>query len=57
MFGVWDSVKVVNAEHSRVTTAGIVHAVNPADPEQVAVRFDSDLIVELVPVVDLERLG
>lgn len=56
MFAVWDSVRVKNAEHARAGTAGVVHATNPADPEQVAVRFDVDLIVELVPVIDLERL-
>lgn len=56
MYGVWASVKVMNEDHPRVNTAGVVHATNPADPEQVAVRFDSDLIVELVPVVDLARL-
>lgn len=56
MFGVWNSVKVISEDNPRENTAGVVHAVNPADPEQVAVRFDSDLIIELVPVIDMVRL-
>ena len=57
MLGVWNSVKVKNPDHARDGTAGVVHAVNPAELDKVAVRFDLDLVIELVPVADLERLA
>lgn len=56
MYPVWASVIVKNEESGRAGQAGVVHGTNPADPDQVAVRFDTDLVVELTPVVDLKRL-
>ena len=56
MFPVWQSVKVQAAEHARFGLAGIVQATNPEKPEEVAVRFDADLVVEVVAVADLVPL-
>lgn len=56
MFEVWTSVKVKNPEHPRAGQAGVVHAVNPAKPEEVAVRFDDDGQVQLVATADLQVL-
>lgn len=56
MFEVWQSVKVKNPEHARTGEAGIVFSVDPAHPDEVAVRFDTDLQVQLVLCVDLVQL-
>ena len=56
MFEVWQSVKVTAEEHARKGEAGIVFAVNPQVPDEVAVRFDSDLQVQAVAVADLVGL-
>ena len=57
MFPVWASVKVTNPDHPRVDTAGTVVGVNPEKPEEVSVRFDTDLVTEVVAVADLKQLG
>lgn len=57
MYGVWTSVKLKREGDARDGTAGVVQATNPADPEQVAVRWDADLLVELVPVAELVQLS
>jgi hypothetical protein len=56
MFEVWNSVQVTNAEHPRHNEAGTVFAVDRAHPEEVAVRFDTDSQVQLVPSADLKLL-
>lgn len=56
MFEVWNSVQVTNPDHPRHGEAGIVHAVDSGHPEEVAVRFDTDLQVQLVAVADLKGL-
>lgn len=56
MYPVWAMVKVKNPDSGRAGQAGVVHGTNPVDPDQVAVRFDDDLVVELTPVADLQRL-
>lgn len=55
-FQVWDAVMVSNNKHPRKGQAGTVFAVNPAAPDEVAVRFDSDSTVVIVPVADLRAL-
>ena len=53
---VWQSVKVKNDTHPRAGEAGVVHAVDKAHPNEVAVRFDLDQQVQLVDVADLQGL-
>jgi hypothetical protein len=53
---VWQSVKVSNPEHSRAGEAGVVSAVDRSKPDEVGVRFDTDLQVQLVAVADLVQL-
>lgn len=55
-FSVWNAVLVVGEEHPRKGHAGIVHAVNPAVPDEVAVKFDVDGHVVAVNVADLKAL-
>ncbi|WP_312129361.1 hypothetical protein [Diaphorobacter nitroreducens] len=55
-FSVWSPVQVTNEDHPRFGQAGIVHAVNPAVPDEVAVRFDVDSQVVAVAVADLKGL-
>jgi len=55
-YSVWDQVKVSNNKHPRKGQAGVVHAVNPAVPDEVAVRFDSDGSVVAMNVADLQSL-
>ncbi len=55
-FSVWTAVQVSNPEHPRTGQAGVVCATNPATPDEVAVRFDSDSIVVLMLVSDLRAL-
>ena len=57
IFPVWASVKVTNPDPPRVDTAGTVVGVNPEKPEEVSVRFDTDLVTEVVAVADLKQLG
>lgn len=57
MLPVWTSVKVVNKDHGRANQAGVVHATNPETPNEVAVKFDQDLVVEVVSLADLTQLG
>lgn len=56
MMEVWQSVKVKNPDHSRAGEAGTVHAVDPDQPGEVAVRFDLDRQIQLIEVADLETL-
>lgn len=56
MFSVWTPVIVNNPDHPRHGQAGTVYATNPATPQEVAVRFDVDSIVVVVPVADLKAL-
>lgn len=55
-FSVWNAVQVTNPEHERAGQAGVVFATNPQTPEEVAVKFDADGIVVIVPVADLKAL-
>lgn len=55
-FSVWNAVQVSNDQNPRAGQAGTVFAVNPATPNEVAVRFDVDSVVVLVPVADLRAL-
>lgn len=55
-FSIWQSVKVVNPEHPRYGQAGSVQGINPATPDQVAVRFDADAIMVVVDNNDLQGL-
>lgn len=56
-FSVWDQVQVSNNKHPRKGQAGVIHATNPATPDEVAVKFDADGVVAVVSVADLKRLG
>lgn len=55
-FAVWTAVQVKNEEHPRFGQAGIVFGTNPATPDEVAVKFDADNIVVVVPCDDLKAL-
>lgn len=56
MFSILQSVAVTNPEHPRFKQAGAVWVLNPAMPDAVAVRFDTDSAVEAVEVADLRSL-
>ena len=53
---VWQVVKPASAEHPRAGQAGVVHAVDKKDPENVQVKWDIDGKVETVAVADLVAL-
>lgn len=53
---VWKSVQVTADGHARNGEAGTVFAVNKKLPDEVAVRFDVDGVVEIVQVADLKAL-
>lgn len=55
-FSIWQAVIVSNTEHPRAGQAGTVQGINPATPEEVAVKFDLDNIMVVVPVADLKAL-
>lgn len=55
-FSVWNAVIVSNPADPRTGQAGVVYAVNPATPDQVAVKFDADSVVAVVNVADLRAL-
>jgi len=55
-FSVWQAVQVVGEEHPRKGQAGVVHAVNPAVTDEVAVKFDTDAVVIVMAVADLKAL-
>ncbi len=55
-FAVWTAVQVKNEEHPRVGQAGTVYDTNPDTPDEVAVKFDADAIVVIVPCADLKAL-
>lgn len=55
-FSVWNAVQVSNEAHPRMGQAGVVHAVNPNVPDEVAVRFDVDGQIVAVNVADLRAL-
>lgn len=57
MFSVWQSVKVKSESHSRAGQAGTVQATNPAKPDDVVVKFDTDGQLESVACADLAPLG
>jgi hypothetical protein len=57
MLPIWTAVKVINKDHSRFEQAGIVQAVNPAQPDNVGIKFDKDGVTETVKVVDLQVLN
>lgn len=50
---VWNTVKVNNKDLERDGTAGVVHALDPADQSMVEVKFDTDGECEWVNVADL----
>lgn len=54
-FSVWNPV-IVSGEHPRAGQAGVVHAINPATPDEVAVKFDLDSIVVVMDVSQLKAL-
>jgi hypothetical protein len=54
---IWASVQVSNVEHARHGAAGIVFGHHPKHPDEVAVRFDEDSAIFIVPVADLSILG
>lgn len=57
MYNVWQSVKVINAAHPRVNTAGTVFSTNAtAHPDEVVVKFDLDGTEEAVKLADLQGL-
>ncbi|GKS96765.1 hypothetical protein [Acidovorax sp. SUPP2825] len=56
MFGVWTAVQVKNEANPRLGQAGVVFATHPDHPEEVAVKFDQDFAVVLVPIADLRAL-
>lgn len=56
MLPVWTSVKVINKDHARFSSAGVVHATNPDKPDQVVVKFDTDGTLESVSNADLQAL-
>ncbi|WP_422849585.1 hypothetical protein ACOYR4_11315 [Acidovorax sp. M14] len=55
-FSIWQSVQVSNPEHPRFGQAGSVQGINPETPNEVAVKFDLDSIMVVVPVADLKAL-
>lgn len=57
MLSVWNQVKVINKDHSRLDEAGVVHAVDPKNPDEVVVQFDVDGRREAVAVADLQVLA
>lgn len=56
MFQVWQSVKVKTEGHARFGTAGKVFAVDPKNPDEVVVEFDTDGQRQSVAVADLQGL-
>ena len=50
------SVQVKNADHPRDGQAGAVMTPSPDENDKVKVRFDVDLVQELVNVADLRTL-
>lgn len=55
-FSVWTAVVVIGEEHPRKGQAGVVHAINPAVTDEVAVKFDLDSVVVVMNVNDLKAL-
>lgn len=55
-FSVWQAVQVSGEEHPREGLAGVVHALNPAVTDEVAVKFDVDGVVIVMAVADLKAL-
>ncbi len=52
------SVKVINEDHVRAKTAGVVVATDgKAPPKTVTVKFDTDQAEESMKVSDLQALG
>lgn len=56
MFGVWTAVQVKNEENPRYGQAGVVFGTHPEHPTEVAVKFDLDFAIVLVPIADLRAL-
>jgi hypothetical protein len=58
MYEIWTPVKVINVDHARAGTAGIVTMRNLKDhPDSVVVKFDVDGTEESVQTADLQSLG
>lgn len=55
-YSVWTPVMVIGEEHPRKGQAGVVHALNPAVTDEVAVKFDSDSVVVVMNIADLKAL-
>jgi hypothetical protein len=53
---VWTPVEVKTEGHSRFGQAGTVFAVDPANEEEVVVRFDAGGQREAVKIADLQAL-
>lgn len=56
MLGIWTQVKVINHDHPRFGTAGSVQAKDNDKPDQAGVKFDTDNVIEFVPIKDLQVL-
>ena len=56
MLGIWTQVKVINPDHPRFGTAGSVQANDADKPDQAGVKFDTDNVIEFVPIKDLQVL-
>lgn len=56
MLGVWTQVKVINPDHPRFGTAGSVQANDKDKPDQAGVKFDTDNVIEFVPIDQLQVL-
>lgn len=54
-FSVWNPV-IVQGDHPRAGQAGTVFATNPDAPNEVAVKFDVDSVVVIVPNDNLKAL-
>lgn len=54
-FSVWNPV-IVQGDNTRTGQAGVVFATNPAKPDEVAVKFDLDGIVVIIPNDNLKTL-
>lgn len=55
-FSIWQPVKVITEGHPRFGQAGTVQGINPATPDEVAVKFDLDSIMVVINVNDLQAL-
>jgi uncharacterized protein YneR len=55
-FNIWQAVQVKTEAHPRHLQAGTVQALDPQNPTEVGVKFDTDGVTEVVKVDDLKSL-